>query len=80
MSEFNFQSIEKGDVIVLKLAGNLIDSLHGITLLEKVEEFIEKGKIKFVLDMDEFVYMNSSGLSVIINLFGMVLIFVFFMI
>jgi len=68
MSHFNFQSVEKGDVIVLKLVGSLIDSSHGITLLDKIEEFIEKGKSKFVLDMGEFVYMNSNGLSVIINL------------
>ena len=50
MSHFNFQSVEKGDVIVLKLVGSLIDSSHGITLLDKIEEFIEKGKSKFVLD------------------------------
>jgi anti-sigma B factor antagonist len=68
MSHFNFQSVEKGDVIVLKLVGSLIDSSHCITLLDKIEEFIEKGKSKFVLDMGEFVYMNSNGLSVIINL------------
>jgi anti-sigma B factor antagonist len=68
MIQFSFETLENQNTIILKLNGSLIESMHGSQMLAKVDEYILNGKNKFVLDMAQFVYMNSSGLSVIINL------------
>jgi len=69
MIHFDFEyTTEKESIVVIKLIGSLIESSHAINLLNKVDEFIANGKSKFVLNMGEFIYMNSSGLSVIISL------------
>lgn len=68
MINFNFEPTIKDDVVIIKLIGSLIESSNGMLLNATIDDFIEKGIHNFILNMESFVYMNSSGLSVIINL------------
>ena len=67
MVNFDFETKQLKTIVVFKLKGSLIESVDGEKLIRTINEFIDKGISNFILDMDEFVYMNSSGLSVIIN-------------
>lgn len=68
MINFNFEPTVKDDIVIVKLIGSLIESSNGTLLSATFDDFIDKGLHKFILNMESFVYMNSSGLSVIINL------------
>lgn len=53
---------------VLELKGELIDKNQALDLIKSVDELLEEGKNKFVIDLSELRYMNSSGLNVLIQL------------
>lgn len=53
---------------VLELKGELIDKNQALDLIKAVDELLEEGKNKFVIDLSELRYMNSSGLNVLIQL------------
>lgn len=53
---------------ILSLSGELIDKNQAIDLIKAVDELLEGGKNKFVIDLSELRYMNSSGLNVLIQL------------
>ncbi len=59
---------QKGDVIVIKMAGKLIAKHQSTALLEQVEDKTAIGMAKFVLDLSELEVMNSTGLSVLLTI------------
>ena len=65
---FQYKSNEKGNVKVLHLLGELIDREQPKPMLLDVENTIAEGNNKFLLDMAELKYINSSGLNVLINI------------
>lgn len=56
------------DFQILSLSGELIDKNQAIDLIKAVDELLESGKNKFVIDLSDLRYMNSSGLNVLIQL------------
>jgi len=56
------------DFEILELKGELIDKNQALDLIKEVDDLLEQGKNKFVLDLSELRYMNSSGLNVLIQL------------
>ena len=66
--EFNYQLEEKDDFAIFKISGNLIEKSQAITLLDEVEELIEKDNNRIILDMSDFKYLNSTGLNIFINI------------
>lgn len=53
---------------ILSLSGELIDKNQAIQMIKSVDELLESGKNKFVIDLSGLKYMNSSGLNVLIQL------------
>ena len=68
MVQFSFDISEKENVVVFYLKGSLMESDNGSLMLATADAFIQKGKSNFVLCLNDFVYMTSSGLSAIINM------------
>jgi anti-sigma B factor antagonist len=57
----------KEPVAVIALYGELIDRTQAQELTDLVNRLSEEGQNKFVLELSELKYMNSSGLNVLIN-------------
>lgn len=56
----NLSAVEGGDVLILKLKGEL-DTYTAQDFLEFFKEQIERGKNRFVVDMSEVTFVSSSG-------------------
>lgn len=59
---------EENNIQQLKLSGELIDKNQANDLMKSVEELLEAGKNKLIIDLSDLKYMNSSGLNVLIQL------------
>ncbi|MGQ9631021.1 MAG: STAS domain-containing protein [bacterium] len=61
------ESAEKlGDVLVVNLKGN-IDISNSPSFRGELDDLISKGEFKMILNMDDVVYADSSGLGVLID-------------
>ncbi|MBK6265425.1 STAS domain-containing protein [Marivirga sp. S37H4] len=56
------------NILLLKLSGDLIGENNGPGLVEVLNEHINKGVYKCIIDMSEVRYMNSSGIGVLITI------------
>ena len=56
------------DYAIITISGNLIEKGQAVTLLEKTDELIAKNCNKWVIDLENLSYMNSSGLNTLIQL------------
>lgn len=65
---FSYSLEEKEKYNVISIKGNLIEKNQAIDLIEEVENLILKESNKFIIDMLDFKYLNSTGLSVLIIL------------
>jgi len=65
---FNYKIEENQSVVTVQLEGELIDRNQASELNKRVEALLEEDKHKFVLDLSELKYMNSSGLNILIQL------------
>jgi anti-sigma B factor antagonist len=59
---------KENDVNIITLSGELIDRNQSNDLVQEVEELLESSEKKYVLDLSELRYINSSGLNVLIHL------------
>ena len=58
--------LTQGDATILKLAGE-IDMNHSQTVHSTVREVLEPKPAKFVIDLSEVTYIDSSGVSTLVN-------------
>lgn len=65
---FDYKSSKQNGVNLFLFYGELIDRGQATALLEEIEETIEKNENKFLLNLVDLKYLNSSGLNVIINI------------
>jgi anti-sigma B factor antagonist len=65
---FTYNIIEKQPIAVFSLYGELIDRNLAQNLMDEVIKLSEEGQNKFVLELSELKYMNSTGLNVLINI------------
>ena len=66
---FSFD-IEKADgLMLISLKGNLMSREQAQTLLNEIDFFFNEGLKKIIIDLSEMQYMNSTGLSILINIF-----------
>ena len=56
------------DVTVVSLFGELIDKNQANELNSEIDNLLLERKLKYVFDLGELKYMNSSGLNTLINL------------
>lgn len=59
---------KEGDVLVVSVEGDL-DAGTSPELRNKFEELIGQGENKYVIDLEKVGFMDSSGISAIVNLF-----------
>jgi anti-sigma B factor antagonist len=64
---FEYQTSKKDKINIIQLSGELIDRNQATTMLTEIEESINGGENKFLLNLQDLKYVNSSGLNVLIN-------------
>ena len=65
---FGYKTSNDFEFPVFIMIGELIDRQQANDLVAEVDKLIEAGKSKFVLDMSQLKYINSSGLSILVVL------------
>ena len=65
---FAYNFITQNNINILNLKGELIDKNQANDLLAEIDTNIANKNCKFVLNLEELKYMNSSGLNVMINI------------
>ncbi|MBS1763504.1 MAG: STAS domain-containing protein [Bacteroidetes bacterium] len=65
---FNFTTTEKGKYCIIKLSGNLMEKAQANELLDEVNTCILRDIKSFIIDFSDFQFMNSSGLTVMLNI------------
>ena len=58
---------EENGVIILEPAGKIMGGPDASLLHDKLYEFIEQDKKKFIVDLSEVDWMNSTGLGILIS-------------
>ena len=66
---FSFDIKQDEDLILISLKGNLISKESVQDLLDEIDFLFSEGLRKIIIDLSEMKYMNSTGLSVLINIF-----------
>lgn len=65
----NHELIESGGVTILKLKVQSLDALTVPELRPAVEQLVERGGVKVVVDMTGVEVIDSSGVGVVVGLF-----------
>lgn len=65
--KFEISIPEEQNLVFIKLSGNLLERYDATDYLNEINSFIEQGTAKFILDLSKLEYINSNGLSVLIN-------------
>ena len=58
---FTYTSEKKGNIHILTLKGDLIDKNQADKLIEEVNETILNNHVRFIVDLGNLKYLNSSG-------------------
>ena len=66
--EFTFKINEKPGYCSVHLKGNLIEKGQAVNLIDEINNLVLKDANKFVLNLSDFRYMNSTGLTVLLNI------------
>jgi anti-sigma B factor antagonist len=65
---FTYTSSVQGNIHVLTLKGDLIDKNQADKLIEEINNTIANNHIRFVVDLGGLKYLNSSGLTILIQI------------
>ncbi len=60
--------IEK-NILFIKFEGDLLGATDNLELLDYINDAINQGVLKAILDMSDVKYMNSSGIGVLITVY-----------
>lgn len=66
--DFTYSIKNKGNYAIVEMSGNLIDKNQATPLLDEIQDNINKGINSFVISMENFRYLNSNGLNVLVNI------------
>ncbi|GAB3333720.1 hypothetical protein GCM10027429_14600 [Marivirga atlantica] len=64
----DFQHEVKNNIIHLNLSGDLIGENNGPGILDAINDHLNKGVNKAVVNIENVRYMNSSGIGVLITI------------
>ncbi len=64
---FTYNIIQKKPIAIFSLYGELIDRNEGQRIMDEVNLLAEDGQNKFIFELSELKYVNSTGLNVLIN-------------
>lgn len=65
---FSYKISEESGVEIIYFEGELIERTQANELMAAATELLAEQKQKFIFDLGNLKYMNSSGLNVLINL------------
>lgn len=65
---FKFTSSKQGAVNTYLFYGELVDRAQADSLLREIEDKVTTGENKFLLNLADLKYLNSSGLNIMINI------------
>jgi len=66
---FSFDIKKDDQIILVSLEGNLMTKQQIQSLLDDIDFHFNDGLKKIIIDLSEMQYMNSTGLSILINIF-----------
>lgn len=66
--EFTYKITEKSNYSLISLKGNLMEKNQANDLMEDINQLAEKDGINFVISLEDFKYMNSTGLNVLLGI------------
>ena len=66
--EFSYKINEKDKYCLVQLKGNLIEKGQAVNLIDEIHNLVLKDTNRFVLNLADFKYMNSTGLTVLLNI------------
>ncbi len=66
---FSYSINKEKEVAQLNLVGNLMSKQQIEGLLAELDFFYNEGVNKIIINLSEMQYMNSTGLSILINIF-----------
>ena len=66
--KFEYLIKEVENIVIIQFIGSILDKSEADNLLEAVDNYLENGKNKFIINLNKIDYMNSSGLGIMINL------------
>ncbi len=59
----------RGDIVIVKLKGDMMGEPDTADFRDKIQELLEKGMKKIILDLSGVKWMNSLGLGALISAF-----------
>jgi anti-sigma B factor antagonist len=63
----NYHIVEQGDVVIISLAGKIMGGPEAAEINDKINQLMDEGKLKVIIDLKEVEWMNSSGLGILID-------------
>ncbi len=63
-----FKNEVKSDIIYLNISGDLIGENNGSQILEALNDHLNQGYTKAIVNIEHVRYMNSSGIGVLITI------------
>ena len=69
--KFSYKVEELSNVVIIHFFGSILDKSEAADLLALIDEYLEKGTNKFIVNLSQIDYMNSSGLGILINILTM---------
>lgn len=64
---FTYRLTERENTAVLTMGGKLVDKAEATEVSADTEEALRKGFGRFIIDLSDLEYMNSTGLNILIN-------------
>jgi anti-sigma B factor antagonist len=62
-----FELVETQGVVIIRIEGKMVGGPDATALSEQLRDHIEKGRLRFLVDMAKVDWMNSSGLGILIG-------------
>jgi anti-sigma B factor antagonist len=66
--EFVYDSDDKEGYVLVTMSGNLMEKNSAVPLLNMIHDRSSRGDNRYILDLSDLKYMNSSGINVLINI------------
>jgi anti-sigma B factor antagonist len=65
---FTHTVTKQGNIHIFALTGELIDKNQAAKLMQDVDDVILNNNIRFIIDLNALKYLNSSGLTILIQI------------
>lgn len=65
---FEYKIIKQGQIHILTMKGDLIEKSQADQLMQEINDIILNNNIRFVIDLGALKYLNSSGLTILIQI------------